>query len=398
MGAGTGYDVTDKGAGRLNYRVRALNQTGASDWSNTQTVDVCWEAEPNDTYATANGPLLFDRTTFAYPNDDKDYFSLWLPADGQLRIDVANMVASSAQVQLFQGVADPVHRVGFDADPPFALNYKGPAGWYYLYVSNDPPFQSTSAYTIYARHSDMAYVPAGPFFMGSDASDPEADENEKPLRYLTSGAFWIDRTEVTNADFKKCVLAGECSPPTKCDSGPTSLPTYGDATTWDHPVVCVPWEDAAHYCYWMGKRLPKESEWEKAARGPDGRRYPWGEGFDGSQANSCDINCDPMFTYRDIHINDGFAFTAPASAFAAGASPYGALNMSGNVWEWVEVDGDLTRNDQVRQRSTEPGRAGATQWLKSGSWSNLRNDLRSARRLEKPATLRSSDTGFRCAR
>lgn len=110
---------------------------------------------------------------------------------------------------------------------------------------------------------EMVYVPAGEFLMGSADADSDAYSDEKPQHTVYLDAFWIDRTEVTNAQYLGCVEAGTCDAPLTCDWGE---PTYDDATKANHPVVCVDWNDAEDYCGWAGARLPAEAEWEKAAR------------------------------------------------------------------------------------------------------------------------------------
>jgi formylglycine-generating enzyme required for sulfatase activity len=126
--------------------------------------------------------------------------------------------------------------------------------------------------------AEMAYVPAGEFIMGSD----EGRANERPAHTVYLDAFYIDKTEVTNAQYRKCVEAGACSQP--YDTG-----WYNDPNRAEHPVGWVDWNQANAYCQWAGKRLPTEAEWEKAARGTDGRTYPWGEGIDCDHAhyNEC---------------------------------------------------------------------------------------------------------------
>jgi len=168
----------------------------------------------------------------------------------------------------------------------------------------------------------MVYVPAGEFIMGSD----EGDSDEQPVHTVYLDAFYIDKYEVTNAQYRRCVEAGAYSLPHSTDR-------YTDPNYAEYPVVYVDWYQAEAYCRWAGKRLPTEAEWEKAARGTEGRIWPWGNAFDGSKVNSCDKNCP--YDYNDASVDDGYADTAPVGSYPAGASPCGALDMAGNVWEWV---------------------------------------------------------------
>jgi formylglycine-generating enzyme required for sulfatase activity len=170
----------------------------------------------------------------------------------------------------------------------------------------------------------MVYVPEGKFTMGSPEDEGYDDEHPQHTYYLD--AFWIDQTEVTNAQYYRCVEAGACEPLEKCSDDPN----YGAD---DRPVVCVSWDQATAYAEWVGGRLPTEAEWEKAARGPDGREYPWGNEFDGSRLNFCDKSC--LRKWRDTNVDDGCEHTAPVGSYPAGASPYGALDMAGNVYEWT---------------------------------------------------------------
>jgi formylglycine-generating enzyme required for sulfatase activity len=184
---------------------------------------------------------------------------------------------------------------------------------------------------------EMVCVPAGEFLMGSSDADMDAAlalcgycrdrfAREQPQHTVYLDAFWMDKTEVTNAHYRQCVEAGACAVP-QC----WELDEY-DAP--DQPVVCVSWDDAQAYADWVGGRLPSEAEWEKAARGTDGRIYPWGNTFDGRKLNFCERNCEKN-SFKDETSNDGYAYTAPVGSYPSGASIYGALDIVGNVREWT---------------------------------------------------------------
>ena len=183
---------------------------------------------------------------------------------------------------------------------------------------------------------DMVYVPAGEFKMGSDDKEFPA---ENPAHTVALDAYWIDRTEVTNAMYASCVKDGNCDPPSFVKSS-TRDNYYGNPEFDNYPVVYVSWNAANAYCSWAGGRLPNEAEWEKAAGWDDEKQvqrlYPWGNStFDGSKANFCDANCKRKKQYKNAEYDDGYADTAPVGNYPAGASFYGALDMAGNVWEWV---------------------------------------------------------------
>lgn len=254
----------------------------------------------------------------------------------------------------------------------------------------------------------MVYVPAGEFEMGSDDEEVDAAlqecnayrglcerewfEDEQPRHTVLLDEFWIDRTEVSNAAYRRCVEAGVCEAPLGCEDGE---PTYDDPLRSDHPVVCVDWQAAATYCEWVGGRLPTEAEWEVAARGPERRRYPWGEELGGEYLNLCDDNCE--LEWADREINDGHATTAPVESYEAGASWCGALNLVGNVWEWMQDwYGEYPFESQVNP--TGPDYFTANRVIRGGSWVNTRVYVRAAlRNFESPD---GSDTtaGFRCVR
>ncbi|NLI41381.1 MAG: SUMF1/EgtB/PvdO family nonheme iron enzyme, partial [Caldisericales bacterium] len=160
----------------------------------------------------------------------------------------------------------------------------------------------------------MVYVPAGEFEMG----DEDGALDEQPVHTVYLDEYWIDQTEVTNGQYERCVAADSCTVP-KSSYSSTRDSYYGNRSYADYPVIYVDWNQADAYCKWAGGRLPTEAEWEKASRGTDGRDYPWGDSIDENHAN------------YDGNIGD----TSEVGRYPKGASPYGALDMAGNVWEWV---------------------------------------------------------------
>lgn len=242
--------------------------------------------------------------------------------------------------------------------------------------------------------SEMVSVPAGAFFMGcSESIDTECNAYEKPGRTVEVGAFSIDKTEVTVAAYARCRRAEQCS-----SSGlkmpyfdGKDQPDFADFCNWqkpgreNHPINCVNWDQATAFCTWVGKRLPTEAEWEKAARGTDGRKYPWGNAAYGSGERVANIGDEaakrrwPEWTIA-VGYDDGFVGTAPVGSFAAGASPSGALDMIGNVFEWTADALEGAR--AVRGGSWDAGPAGAR--ASGRSWVTGEN--------------RNASVGFRCAR
>jgi serine/threonine-protein kinase len=228
----------------------------------------------------------------------------------------------------------------------------------------------------------------------------ERFRDEQPQHTVYLDAFWIDKYEVTNAQYRRCVKAGVCQAPMTCDRGE---PTYEDTSKAEHPVVCVSWYRAKAYCEWTGARLPTEAEWEKAARGADGWIYPWGNTPDGSKLNSCDVNC-PEHEWKDALANDGYAYTAPVGSYPAGASPYGAVDMAGNVWEWTQSlwgenrerpDFKYPYNPEDGRENTEASKD-VLRVLRGGSWYIA--GVRIADRHGCRPRDRNPDVGFRCAR
>jgi len=216
------------------------------------------------------------------------------------------------------------------------------------------------------------YVPAGEFTMG--AGDGESDE--QPVHRVHLDDFWIMRTEVTNAQYDRCVRAGVCTAP--------SNSVWRDVRFADHPVTDVSWDQASVYAQWVGGSLPTEAQWEKAARGTDLRAYPWGDQ-------------EPTVSLLNFE-GSGIGGTSAVGSYPIGASPYGALDMAGNVWEWVAdwYDGSYYSVSPVE--NPKGPATGERRVLRGGSWYNNDFDVRSANRLNFDPDRWNLVIGFRCVR
>jgi serine/threonine-protein kinase len=239
---------------------------------------------------------------------------------------------------------------------------------------------------------EQVFVPAGSFLRGSE--DGIADE--RPVRAVALDAFWLDRTEVTNDQFAAFVAA-------------TGYQTTAEGSDWQHPrgpgsdlgglgdypVVQVSWVDAYTFCAWAGGRLPTEAEWEYAARGPRSLVYPWGNTFDGAQSNYCDRNCP--YDWADALGDDGHAWAAPVGSYPSGAGWAGALDIAGNVWEWVnDWYGPGYYNQSPDANPTGP-QSSDLKVLRGGAWSHFRGDSRMSFRNHAEQTYRNDSIGLRCA-
>ena len=279
----------------------------------------------------------------------------------------------------------------------------------------------------------MVYVPAGEFKMGARGLKwirwtqskrglkrmhykPFMFIDETPQHSVYLDAFWIDKTEVTVAMFRIFVEAtgyittaesqGWGKPWT---DGPKELEwPKVKGTDWqhpygpesiaedDHPVTQVSWEDAVAYCKWVGGKLPTEAQWEKACRGIDGRMWPWGNTFDGTRVSSCDAQC-LIERWKDDSFDDGYAFTAPVGSFPTGASPYGALDMVGNLWEWVADWYEKEYYHDSPYKNPLGPTSGTLRAMRGGAWYDTDVWVTCTVRHQNPSWDRYSDVGFRCA-
>jgi len=247
-----------------------------------------------------------------------------------------------------------------------------------------------------------------PYYENNCQRDWFADESPQHTVYLD--AYWVMRTEVTNAQYRKFVDAngytterfwtadgwkwrGEnniAQPSRWTDSG------FNGA---EYPVVGVSWYESVAYANWLAERtglilrLPTEAEWEKAARGTDGRIYPWGNAWDGGRLNYCDVNC--TYDWADKAQDDGYQYTAPVGSFVGGASPYGVLDMAGNVWEWANDWYDSGYYAGSSVRNPQGPETGDRRVLRGGSWRYNATNVRPANRGRGGPGNRYNDVGFR---
>jgi len=225
----------------------------------------------------------------------------------------------------------------------------------------------------------MVFVPAGEFMMGSN----NGAGNQYPAHVVYLSEFYIDKNEATNAFYKNCVDAGVCTPPQNTGSY-TRSNYYGNSQFDDYPVIYVSWYQAKAYCEWRGASLPTEAQWEKAARGTDGRTYPWGEGIDKSLAN------------YDLNVGD----TIAVGSYENGNSIYGAYDLAGNVAEWVADFYDAGYYLTLGSNVVNPlgPSAGDTHGLRGGSFSAADYILGVSYRDASDPAYAHYIFGIRCAR
>ena len=245
---------------------------------------------------------------------------------------------------------------------------------------------------------DMVLIPAGEFIMGTDSEQANADQ--KPAHQVYLDAFYIDKHEVTNAQYEEFILAGGYKKREFwTEAGWDFIQKFQfDASEWhqietplqyggnsvstepDHPVIGVSWYEANAYATWAGKRLPTEAEWEKAARETDGRIYPWGNEMDFSK-----LSYFPHVTKVQV-----------VGSFPDGASPYGVMDMAGSVWEWCSDWYAENYYPQSPRKNPKGPDQGEFRVLRGGGWDSIRLQLRCTYRYYELESRRTYNVGFRC--
>jgi formylglycine-generating enzyme required for sulfatase activity len=258
----------------------------------------------------------------------------------------------------------------------------------------------------------MIAIPGGKFYMGSDERD--AIDRERPAHQVTLAPYCMDEYEVTTTSYKACSDKGECKRAGK-ENEWTAI-TKKEREVFDplcnardpegkaqHPINCVDWDMATKFCTVAGKRLPTEAEWEFAARGPDGRKYPWGDETPTAEhLNACGTECVAWGKAhgQDLRAmyaaDDGHATTAPVGSYPAGRSRYGVHDVVGNVWEWTaDFYADYTKDEQISPKGPAHGERRV---IRGGAWNGSEPAwVRPTFRYHDVPTKRSYGIGFRCA-
>jgi len=239
----------------------------------------------------------------------------------------------------------------------------------------------------------MRFIPAGDFRMGTNEKDAMAKclqfstdcpevvlKGEAPEQTIHLDDFYMDKFEVTNKLYLACVDAGICDPPKELST--YSRPDYFGKPEYDnYPVVFVDWFMAKAYCEWREARLPTEAEWEKAARGPEGNTYPWGDGIDNTRAS------------YDGNVKDSM----PVGSYEDGKSTYGVYDLAGNVWEWVNSKYASYPYEAADGREDPENDGNTARIYRGGAWNNDANMLRSSYRTAYNPFDTTHNKGFRCA-
>lgn len=227
------------------------------------------------------------------------------------------------------------------------------------------------------KNGVLVKISEGAFWRGCyEETDKDCDSDERPARKVFLDTYYIDKYEVTVAQYRRCVNEGQCTKPStegKCN--------WGKEGRGDYPINCVNWEQASKYCQWAGKRLPTEAEWEKAARGDDGQIYPWG--------NSWDI--------RRANVEDSVRDTTPVGKYPPGE--HCLYDMAGNVWEWVQdyFDPNYYEHDGEALRNPQGPESGSRKVMRGGSMVAFRRNARTSFRHGVRPDFDEDTRGFRCA-
>lgn len=221
----------------------------------------------------------------------------------------------------------------------------------------------------------LILIPAGPFLMGSETGQ----EDERPVHRIELDSFYIDKYEVTVSRYARFLQA-------ESPDRPFLWAQATQGAQGQKPVIGVDWFDAKEYCKWVGRRLPTEAEWEKAARSDDQRTYPWG-------------NEPPTRTHANAGQRtwSGYETLWAVGSHARGSSPYGVADLAGNVWEWVADWYDQTYYATGPKKNPQGPRQGPLRVLRGGAWNNDAANIRATNRAAYTPSARRNDVGFRCA-
>lgn len=361
------------------WQVRAVNSYGntyangtpSDDWSFTtggipgafnktspSNAAISVNSSPTFRWGTSNQAAYYE---FCYDMTDDSACSTWMNVGATVTAQITGLSTNATYYWQVRAVND------------FGTTYaNGSSGTHYHF-----------------KVRDLILIPSGIFHMGCDPihnAGYACPANEMPLHPIDLDAYYIDKTEVTNSQYSLCVAAGGCSPPSN-NSSATRFSYYNNPAYATYPVISVTWQDASDYCTWGGMRLPTEAEWEKASRGSMGTMaYPWGD-------------TSPSCMYANYGGPAGCVGDTTATAsLLSGISPYGVMEMAGNVQEWVFDWYDANYYATSTTTNPQGPSTGTAKVMRGGGWAMMANDIREAFRLNIPPGNSQHDIGFRCAK